>query len=43
MTERDWGVAYPGNDPAIYSKGLEAMKKSINDNLKLLEENKTKK
>lgn len=37
MTEKDWGHAYPGNDPRIYGTGLSAMKKSIGDNLKLLE------
>jgi tetratricopeptide (TPR) repeat protein len=37
MTEKDWGHAYPGNDPRIYGEGLEAMKGSINENLKILE------
>lgn len=38
MTEEMWGVAYPGNDPRIYSKGLNAMRKSIDDNLKTVNE-----
>ena len=38
MTEADWGVAYPGNDPSIYGKGLKAMQKSIDDNLQILKE-----
>lgn len=38
MTQSDWGIAYPGNDPSIYSKGLDAMRKSINENLKILNE-----
>jgi tetratricopeptide (TPR) repeat protein len=37
MTEKDWGHAYPGNDPRIYGEGLEAMNGSINENLKILE------
>ena len=36
MTEKDWGHAYPGNDPRIYGEGLEAMRSSINENLKVL-------
>ena len=35
MTEREWGGAYPGNDPRIYGTGLSAMKKSIDTNLEL--------
>lgn len=38
MTEKSWGNAYPGNDPRIYAVGLSAMKKSIANNLYLLEE-----
>lgn len=38
MTEESWGVAYPGNDPRIYSGGLQATKQSILDNLKLIAE-----
>lgn len=36
MTETTWGIAYPGNDPRIYGTGLDAMKLSIESNLKLL-------
>jgi len=41
MTEEDWGGAYPGNDPRIYTAGLEATKKAIEENLKLIENTKT--
>ena len=37
MTEEAWGKAYPGNDPRIYKTGLQAMKLSVESNLKLLE------
>lgn len=37
MSEKDWGRAYPGNDPRIYDVGLSAMKKSIESNLKLID------
>ena len=36
MTEKSWGVAYPGNDPSIYVEGFTKMKESIETNLKLL-------
>lgn len=36
MTEKDWGVAYPGNDPRVYGTGLSAMRTSIEDNLALV-------
>ena len=36
MSEKDWGKAYPGNNPAIYKQGLEEMKSSIRHNLDLL-------
>jgi hypothetical protein len=36
LTPNDWGKAYPGNDPLIYTTGLDKMRKNINDNLKLL-------
>jgi tetratricopeptide (TPR) repeat protein len=36
MTEREWGAAYPGNDPNIYGNGFSKMKESIAENLKLL-------
>ena len=39
MTEEEWGIGYPGNDPRIYNIGLSAMRKSIENNLKLLEKN----
>ena len=37
MKEEDWGRAYPGNDQRIHETGLNAMKLSIESNLKLLE------
>lgn len=40
MTEVSWGVAYPGNDPRIYSLGLKAMKDSIASNLALIDTKK---
>lgn len=36
MVPEDWGRAYPGNNPEIYSEGLLKMKESIGNNLKLL-------
>jgi tetratricopeptide (TPR) repeat protein len=33
LTEESWGKAYPGNDPRIYSTGLQAMKSSFAENL----------
>lgn len=33
MTPDDWGIAYPGNDPAIYAAGLTSMRDSIVHNL----------
>lgn len=38
MSPKDWGYAYPGNDPRVYGIGLSAMIKSIDANLALLEE-----
>jgi Flp pilus assembly protein TadD len=38
MTPADWGKAYPGNHPAIYDEGLEAMRTSINNNLQLIKQ-----
>lgn len=35
MTARDWGVAYPGNDPTMYADGLERMREAIAHNLAL--------
>lgn len=36
MTEKDWGIAYPGNNPGIYGEGFSKMKESIQANLELL-------
>lgn len=36
MNERDWGQAYPGNNPTVYRQGFTQMKASIEANLKLL-------
>lgn len=33
MKAEDWGRSYPGNNPAVYVDGLEAMKASIKRNL----------
>lgn len=38
MRNEDWGRAYPGNDPRIYSTGLNAMKISIESNLEIVED-----
>jgi tetratricopeptide (TPR) repeat protein len=35
MTPDDWGVAYGGNDPNFYSRGLELMRRSIDENIAL--------
>lgn len=37
MTEADWGMAYPGNNPRIYENGLSQMKESLDSNQKLIE------
>jgi tetratricopeptide (TPR) repeat protein len=37
LTEKEWGAAYPGNDPRVYGTGLESMKLSIDSNLETLE------
>lgn len=37
MTEKDWGHAYPGNDPQIYATGLQAMKDSIEQNREIIQ------
>jgi tetratricopeptide (TPR) repeat protein len=37
MTEEVWGIAYPGNSPEIYGKGLVAMRASIQANLEEVE------
>lgn len=39
MTGADWGIAYPGNDPALYETGIEETRSVIKHNLSLLEEN----
>jgi tetratricopeptide (TPR) repeat protein len=36
MTYEDWGRAYPGNDPRIYETGLNAMRRSIQENLEMI-------
>jgi hypothetical protein len=38
LTEKEWGKVYPGNDPRVYGQGLRATKKSIESNLRLVEE-----
>jgi tetratricopeptide (TPR) repeat protein len=38
MNEESWGMAYPGNNPEIYGKGLEAMRATIEANRLLTEE-----
>lgn len=40
MTEKDWGIAYPGNDPRVYRKGLDVMRKSIEANLTIIQNKK---
>lgn len=42
MDENDWGRAYPGNDPRIYGTGLNAMKRSIESNLAIINKNLSK-
>jgi tetratricopeptide (TPR) repeat protein len=36
MDPSDWGKNYPGNDPRVYETGLDGMKLSIDNNLKLI-------
>jgi len=38
MTEKDWGAAYPGNNPKIYGEGLTAMRNTINQNIIIVNE-----
>jgi tetratricopeptide (TPR) repeat protein len=38
MTEDEWGQAYPGNNPEIYHRGLEATRQSVEDNIRLVEQ-----
>jgi hypothetical protein len=35
MRNKDWGQAYPGNDPRIYSEGRNAMQDMIESNLSI--------
>lgn len=35
MNAEDWGIAYPGNDPAIYQDGLDSMRESVQHNLEM--------
>lgn len=37
ITERDWLVAYPGNDPRIARDGIAVLRKSIRDNMHRIE------
>ena len=37
MNEQDWGKNYPGNNPLIYNQGLSAMRSTIEENLKLVD------
>jgi tetratricopeptide (TPR) repeat protein len=37
LTPEGWGTAYPGNDPRVYETGLNAMKRSIESNLELVQ------
>jgi tetratricopeptide (TPR) repeat protein len=39
LEEADWSRAYPGNDPAIASAGLSAMRKAIDDNIERVNRN----
>lgn len=39
MSEDSWGIAYPGNDPRIYDSGLQAMRISIDNNIKIINDN----
>jgi len=36
MSESDWGVAYPGNNPKSYAEGFSKTKESIKQNMELL-------
>ena len=36
LTPESWGKAYPGNDPDFYNKGFSNMKKTVEDNIALL-------
>jgi tetratricopeptide (TPR) repeat protein len=36
LTETEWGKVYPGNDPRIYTAGINATRKSIESNIELI-------
>lgn len=36
MSEKSWGMSYPGNDPRVYSTGLSAMRNSFRTNLNIV-------
>ena len=38
MTPEEWGRAYPGNDPRIYTSGLQAMQNSTTQNFNIINE-----
>ena len=38
MTEKEWGMAYPGNNPEIYGRGIKDMRTTIQKNLNLAKE-----
>lgn len=38
LTEADWLVAYPGNDPSIAKEGVETMRRSTEENVHKIEE-----
>lgn len=38
MTEKEWGMAYPGNNPEIYGRGIKDMRATIQKNLNLAKE-----
>lgn len=37
LTPETWGSAYPGNDPDFYQKGFSNMKKTVENNLQLVQ------
>lgn len=43
MTPELWGVAYIGNDPTIYTAGLEEMRRNINENIEVVNNRLSKK
>lgn len=38
LTELDWGMSYPGNDPAVWGEGLEEFRRLIKVNIKTASE-----